>query len=164
MVGETKGYRFTRQYYSPAAKDEHPIKSIAAVSLAYLNYQKHSESAQAEAWLQCVDALKLTVMALQSPELATKDSTMLLILLLDLSEKITSKEPQYDGVWAAHIKGALSLSGDEQCRNPDGLRMLVRLSMNILISCVASDRAIPEEVVALQAAATSPFAEPSDPK
>jgi hypothetical protein len=167
VIGETKGYSFMRQYYSPAAKDEHLIKSISAVSLAYLHYQKHSESAQAEARLQYVDALKLTGKALQSPELATKDSTMVSILLLDLYEKITSREPQYDGAWAAHIKGALSLvqlRGDEQYRNPDGLRMLVRLSTNILISCVASDRAVPEEVVALRAAATSPFTKPSDPK
>ena len=147
-----------RQYYSLAAKDEHLIKSIDTVSLAYLNYQKHSESVQAEARLQYVDALKLTGKALQSSELATKDSTMLSILQLDLYEKITSKEPQYEGGWAVHIKGALLLvqfRGDEQYRNPDGLRMLLRLSMNILISCVASDRAVPEEVVALRAAATS---------
>ena len=167
VVGETKGYSFMRQYYSPAAKDEHLIKSIDAVSLAYLNYQKHSESAQAEARLQYVDALKLTGKAIRNPELATKDSTMLSMLLLDLYEKITSKKPQYDGAWAAHIKGALSLvqlRGDEQYRNPDGLRMLVRLSTNILISCVVSDRPVPEEVFALRAAATSPFAEPPDPK
>ena len=167
VVGETKCYSFMKQYYSPAATDEHLIKSIDAVSLAYLNYQKHHESAQAEARLQYVDALKLTGKALRSPELATKDSTMLSILLLDLYEKITSKEPQYDGAWAAHIKGALSLvqlRGDEQYRDPDGLRMLVRLSTNILISCVATDRAVPEEVVALRAAVTSPFTEPSDPK
>lgn len=63
---------------------------------------------------------------------------MLSILLLDLYEKITSKEPQYDGAWTAHIKGALSLiqlRGEEQYRNPGGLRMLVWLRMNNLISC-----------------------------
>jgi hypothetical protein len=109
VVGETKGYGLMRQYCSPAVKDEHLIKSIDAVSLAYLNYQKHSESAQAEARLRCVDSLKLTSKALQSLEPAMKDSTMLSILLLDLYEKITSKEPQYDSAWAAHIKGALSL-------------------------------------------------------
>lgn len=167
VVGETKGYSFMGQYYSPSAKEEHLIKSIDAVSLAYLNYQKRCERAQAEARLQYVDAIKLTSKALQSPDLARKDSTMLSIMLLDLYEKITSKEPEYDGAWAAHIKGALSLvqlRGEEQYRNPDGLRMLVRLSINILISCVASDRAVPEEVVALMAAVTSRFAEPSDPK
>jgi hypothetical protein len=123
VVGETKGYSFMRQYYSPAAKDEHLIKSIDTVSLAYLNYQKHSESVQAEARLQYVDALKLTGKAFQSSELATKDSTMLSILQLDLYEKIMSKEPQYDGGWAAHTKGALllvQLRGDEQYRHPDG--------------------------------------------
>jgi hypothetical protein len=36
--------------------------------------------------------------------------------------------------------------------------------MNILTSCVAGDRAAPEEVVALRAAAASSFAEPSDQK
>ena len=165
--GETKCYSFMEHYYSPAAKDEHLIKSIDAVSLAYLNSQKRCDSAQAEARRQYVDALKFTSKALQSPEMATKDSTMLSILLLDLYEKISSKEPQYDGAWAAHIKGALSLvrlRGDEQYHSPDGLRMLARLSTNIMISCVAGDRAVPEEVVALRAAITSPFAEPPDPK
>ena len=167
VVGETKGYNFMGQYYSAAGQDEHLIRSIDAVSLAYLNYQMRSESAQAEARLQYVHALKLTGKALQSPELATKDSTMISILLLDLYEKITNKEPQRDGAWVAHLIGALSLvqlRGDEQFRRPDGLRMLARLSTNILISCVASGRAVPEAVIGLLAAITSPFAKPSGPK
>lgn len=160
VFGETKGYRFLMQYYPPLSTDEHLCRSIDAVSLAYLAHHKHSSSALAEARRQYVDALRLIRKALQSPALVTKDSTILSILLLDMYEKISNKKPRYDGAWATHVKGALSLvqlRTNEQYRSAGGIGMLERLSTNILISCAVSDTVIPTELAALQAAVASPL-------
>jgi hypothetical protein len=167
VVGNSKPFNFLQDFYSPTSKDGHLTSSVDAVALAYLNYQRHSQSAREEARQHYITALRLTGAALQSPDLATKDSTILAILLLDLYEKITNKEPEYDGAWAAHLQGALTLAklrGNQQFTDPSVLRMLVRLSTNLLISCVASDRPIPEELVDLRSNIASHSVTPSDPK
>ena len=166
IAGESKSYSFMQKYCSMVTSDDHLSKSIDAVSLAYLSYQKRSECAQAEAQLQYIDALKLVGKALRSSEVAKKDSTLLSILLLDLYEKITNKERQYDGAWAAHIKGAFSLvqlRGKEQYCDTYSLPLLIRLTTNIMISCVTSGHVVPDEVVALRTTTLAAFSQPSDP-
>jgi Fungal specific transcription factor domain len=114
-----------------------------------------------------VQALQLTQTAIRKPGLATKDSTLLAILLLDLYEKITNKEPLVEDAWAAHLDGALSLvklRGNKQFRDPNSLRMLVRFTTNMLISCVATDREVPTDLSNLRYTVSASFLEPSDPK
>ncbi|MCJ1321744.1 hypothetical protein MMC15_007089 [Xylographa vitiligo] len=116
---------------------------------------------------QYVKALSLTSSAIQDPNLAKKDSTILAILLLDLYEKITNKEPKFEGAWAAHLSGALTLvnlRGDQQFNDPSSLRMLMRLSTNLLISCVASDRVVSAELIALRSNIAAHFPDRGDPK
>jgi hypothetical protein len=128
--------------------------SMDAVALAYLNYQRHAPNAQSAARHSYVSALRLMNKAIQDPEVAKKDSTMLAILLLDLYENITNQEPKYEGAWAAHLQGALTLvnmRGDEQFDDPIALRMLFRVTTNEIISCVASHRPIPQEIMVLRA-------------
>ncbi|MCJ1384296.1 hypothetical protein MMC17_007412 [Xylographa soralifera] len=147
--------------------DEHLSRSVDAVALAYLNYQRYSSSAQVESRQQYVKALSLTSSAIQNPELARKDSTILAILLLDLYEKITNNELKFEGAWAAHLSGALSLvklRGDQQFKDPNALRMLIRLSTNLLISCVTSDRIVSAELVALRSIIAAHLPQPCDPK
>ena len=66
--------------------------SIDAVSLAYLSHQAYSNVALSTAREKYVSALHMTNKALQSPEVAVKDSTLLASLLLDLFEKFTNGE------------------------------------------------------------------------
>ena len=167
VVGSSKPFDFLQSLYSPTSKDDHLSRSVDAVALAYLNYQRRSLDTQVEARQQYIMALRLTGAALQTPDLAKKDSTVLTILLLDLYEKITNTNPEYDGAWAAHLQGALTLvklRGNHQFNDPNILRMLVRLSTNLLISCVASNRPIPEELVALRSTIAAHFVLPPDPK
>lgn len=167
VVGTTKPFAFLQAFYSPTSTDEHLSRSVDAVALAYLNYQRYSRSAEKEARQQYVAALGLTSTAIQCPDLAKKDSTILAILLLDLYEKITNKEPKFEGAWAAHLSGALTLvklRGHWQFKDPSALRMLMRLSTNLLISCVASDRPVFAELVTLRSDIAAHFPSPGDPK
>jgi hypothetical protein len=166
VVGILKPFDFLQTLCSPTSKDEHLTTSMDAVALAYLNYQRHAPDAQSDARRSYVAALRLMNKAIEDPELVKKDSTMLAILLLDLYEKITNKEPYYEGAWAAHLQGALTLvkvRGDQQFDDPIAVRMLVRVTTNEIISCVASHRPVSEEILALRANIASHSATP-DPK
>jgi hypothetical protein len=167
VVGTLKPFDFLQAFYSPTCNDEHLTSSMDAVALAYLNYQRHVPNAQSDARQHYVTALQLLNKAIQDPELRKKDSTLLTILLLDLYEKITNKEPHYEGAWAAHLQGALTLvkmRGDKQYDDPIALRILVRLTTNEIISCVASHRPVPEEIVTLRANIGANISSPADSK
>src|SRR5208282_6858396 len=74
-------------------------------------------------------------------------------LLLDLFEKITDSEPRNSKSWRIHIDGSLALvnlRGLKRFQDPDELRVLVRLSTNYLISCVASASPVPDELIAIR--------------
>lgn len=156
-----------QSFYSLIPKDGHLTASMDAVALAYLNYQRHTPNVQTEARQHYITALRLMSKALQDPELARKNSSLLAILLLDLYEKVTNKEPHYEGAWAAHLQGALALvkmRGDEQFNDPMVVRILLRVSTNQIISCIATHRPVPEDVVALRHAIAGRISSPSQLK
>ncbi|KAL8658143.1 MAG: hypothetical protein Q9226_001226 [Calogaya cf. arnoldii] len=167
VVGPTKQFDFLHALYPQTSKDVHLCRSVDAVALAYLNAQRPSGTAEIEARRSYVSAIQYTSYALQSPHLARQDSTILAILLLDLYEKITTRAPAFQGAWAAHLDGALTLvklRGDEQFREPSILRMLMRLSTNMLISCVASGRPVLVDLINLRRTIAAHFPTPPDPK
>lgn len=153
VFGAFKPFEFLRTFYSSMPMDDHLTASMDAVALAYLDYQHHTPNAQIEARQHYVTALRLMNKAIQDPQLAMKDSTILAILLLDLYEKVATKESHYEGSWAAHLQGALTLAkmrGDEQFNDPIVLRILLRMCTNQIISCIATHRPVPEDVVTMR--------------
>ncbi|OCL01225.1 hypothetical protein AOQ84DRAFT_329320 [Glonium stellatum] len=150
----SKTWDFLRPYYNPAGSPEHLTLSIDAVSLAYFSHQVCSDAALATARKKYILALNMTKKALQSPEVAVKDSTLLVSLLLDLFEKVINDKSRHSEAWKSHMKGALALiklRGLRQCQGLSTLRLLARFSTNFLISCVATETRVPNEVNALRA-------------
>ena len=101
-----------------------------------------------------VAALRMTNKTLKSSGEATKDTTLMASLLLDLFEKITDSEPRNYKSWASHVNGALALvnlRGLEQFQDPSEFVILVRLSTHYIISCVASGSPVPDKLIAIQA-------------
>ena len=167
VFGLLKPFDFLQSFYSPLPKDDHLKASMDAVALAYMDYQRHAPNVQIEARQHYVAALRLMNKAIQDPEMAKKDSTILAILLLDLYEKVTNKEPHYEGAWAAHLQGALALvkmRGAEQFKDPMAVPMILRVSTNQIISCIATHRPVPEDVVALRESVASYIGIPSRSK
>ena len=167
VVGALKPFEFLQTFYTPISKEHHLTASMDAVALAYLDYQQHSPKVQTEARQHYIAALRLMNKALRDPELAKRDSTILAILLLDLYEKVTNKEPHYEGAWAAHLQGALTLvnmRGPEQFNDPLTVRILLRVSTNQIISCIATHKPIPEDVVALRECIAGHIASPTSSK
>lgn len=136
----SRSWDFLEQFNDPIRSPEHLALSIDAVSLAYLSHQVSSDVALLIATEKYVLALRMTNKALQSPELATKDTTLLAALLLDLFEKITNIT-HGSGSWMGHVTGALALvklRGLEKFQDPSALRVLMRLSNNLIISKIPS--------------------------
>ncbi|KAL8683762.1 MAG: hypothetical protein Q9186_000248 [Xanthomendoza sp. 1 TL-2023] len=167
VLGSNKPFDFLQAFYSSTSKDHHLSRSIDAVSLAYWISQRHSVSMEKEARQHYVSAINYTTVALKDFDQAKQNSTVLAILLLDLYEKMTSKEATFEGGWAAHLCGALTLvqlRGDEQFNEPSVIRMLTRLGTNLLISCVASDSPILPDLITLRNTIAAQFTSSLDPK
>jgi hypothetical protein len=153
VTSTSKSWDFLKQYYHPTDSPDHLTLAIEAVSLAYLYHQVYSQAALATARQRYISALRLINKALNSSKEAAKDTTLLASLLLDLFEKITDSEPRNSKSWRIHIDGSLALvnlRGLERFQGPDELRVLVRLSTNYLISCVASASPVPDELIAIR--------------
>ena len=150
----SKCWDFLKPYHHPTDSPEHLTLAIEAVSLAYLWHQVYSDAALVAARERYVAALRMTNKTLKSSGEATKDTTLMASLLLDLFEKITDSEPRNNKSWASHVNGALALvnlRGLEQFQDPSEFVILIRLSTHYIISCVASGSPVPDKLIAIQA-------------
>jgi hypothetical protein len=84
---------------------------------------------------------------------ASKYTTILASLLLDLFEKMMDNEALNSESWTSHIDGALALvrlRGLEQFQDPSEFHALIRLINHYTASCVASARLVPDELIAIR--------------
>lgn len=150
----SKCWDFLKPYYHPTDSPKHLTLAIEAVSLAYLWHQVYSDAALATAREKYVLALRMTNKALTSSKEATKDTTLMASLLLDLFEKITDSEPRNNKSWTSHVNGALALvklRGLGQFQDPSEFTILVRLATHYIVGCVASGSPVPDMLNAVQA-------------
>lgn len=162
----SKSYDFLGPFYAAAHIDEPLAMSLEAVSLAFFALQESAAPATIEGRYRYATALAHVKQAINSPVLVRKDSTLLATMLLDLYEKITNFNPGLDQAWKSHVQGSLALVGLRESRlfrDRNEFRMLVRLSTNILISCVATDTKVPVELVVLRNR-VSEYVDMKDPK
>ncbi|KAH6706275.1 putative C6 transcription factor [Leptodontidium sp. MPI-SDFR-AT-0119] len=149
----SRTWDFLVKFYHPVDAPEHLTQSIDAVSLAFLSHQRNSQAALASAREKYGSALRMTTRALEPPENAAKYTTILSTLLLDMFEKITNLNHRHSDSWMSHVSGALALvnlQGLDHYQGNDVLRVLGRLSTNLLISCIGGERPVPEQLVALR--------------
>ena len=149
----SKYWEFLKRYYRPTNPPDHLTLAIEAVSLAYLWHQVYSDAVLAAARERYVSALRMTNKSLRSYKEATKDTTLLTALLLDVFEKITDSERQNNTSWLCHVDGGLALvkhRGLENFQDPTSIRILVRLSTNYVISCIANGSPLLEELIAIR--------------
>lgn len=166
VSGFSKPYDILDSLYEQSPLDRHLSASVDAVSLAFFSSQFDCTQASHFAREKCLYALPLLNNALQSPETATSDSTLLAVLLLDLFEKFTNNNPRSTDSWMSHVNGALALvklRDNQQFQNYTGLRLSVRLSINLLISCVAATSPVPSALISLRSD-LEPFIDKDNPK
>ena len=149
----SKCWDFLKKYYHPTDSPEYLTLAIEAVSLAYLWHQVHSDAALITAREKYVLALRMTNKALKSSREASKDTTLMAPLLLDLFEKITDSQPSNKS-WTSHVNGALALvkyRGFAYFEDPSRFTILVRISLHYIVGCVATGSPVPDILHAIQA-------------
>ena len=166
MSGFSKAYKVLDLLYGRSAVDVHLAASVDAVSLAFYSFHFRCTAASHVARESYLHALPLLNGALKSPESARSDSSLLAVLLLDLFEKITNRNPRSTDSWMSHVNGALvlvKLRDRKQLADYISLQLSVRLSTNLLISCIAANTPVPSGLVKLRSD-LEPFLNKDDPK
>lgn len=150
----SKYWTFLKNHYRPVDSSPHLKLAIEAVSLAYLWHQVYSETALVRARQKYVAALHTARKLVRSPTEATKDTTLLMALMLDVFEKIVGSQRQNASSWTCHVNGALALVNLRGLKNFQGytsIRILIRLSTDYLGDCITSFSPVPPEWIAIRA-------------
>ncbi|KAL6864056.1 hypothetical protein J3F83DRAFT_767045 [Trichoderma novae-zelandiae] len=155
VFGLSSSYDILPALYEKAKPDDHLSASVDAASLAYVANREHAASKELFrlAAQHYTIALRRINAALSNPELASADSTLQSVLLLDLYEKIMGRDLKAAAPWLAHLNGALALikaRGYNEMTRSDVSRTLAnKLFITLLISCYIASYRIPEGVVEL---------------
>jgi hypothetical protein len=167
VFGTSPFLDYMQTFYPSGLQDVHLAETVRAVSLAFLSNEVVSTSILLAARKKYGRALSLTNKALRSAESATKDTTLLTVLLLDLFESLANKsqKPSLESE-SKHIDGAITLvklRGNEQFNDSIGLRMFLQLSRNVVINCLWREVEVPPELIFLRSSAAE-FVDSSDSK
>ncbi|OJD38006.1 c6 finger domain protein [Diplodia corticola] len=147
--------------------DPHLFTSMKAVGLYGL--YRHSRNPEFEklAWRRYLDAIRVTNEALRNPAVATKDSSLLAVIILGLFESISGRTRQSLEAWENHVNGAaalVSMRGRRQLESAVGRRMLMQITSSLLISCLQRDVPFPEPIKELMLDATTDgLVDPANP-
>ena len=166
ISGFSTTYDVLGPLYQSSPWDGYLVSSVDAVSLAFFSLHFGCLQGLKLARQRYLDALSYLNKALVLPGSAKSDSTLLAVLLLDLFEKLTANSPRSTESWMSHVNGALALINlreNKQFENYVGLRLSVRLSINLLISCVAANAPVPSRLTQLRSE-IEPFVNKYDPK
>ena len=150
--GFTKGYDVIELLYQQPSSVRHLAASVDAVSLAFL-YNFYSGCRSYDVKKKYSYALRVLRQSFEAPDFSTSDSTLLSVMLLDLVEKFTSNDPQSTDSWMSHINGALALvrlRDSSSFEEYTSFRLSLRLSTNLLISCVAAGIPAPPALIKLR--------------
>ena len=127
--------------------------SMTAVGLVGLGNMTRSSEIMEAARKSYGTALRLTNLALRSPNEATKDTTMLSVLILSLFEMLAGSNPKTMKAWQGHVNGAIALAnvrGDNQFQTPGGAKMFLTLCQKVIISCIQMEAPMPEPLIKMR--------------
>lgn len=149
--------------YNEYSLDAGLRSSIRAVGFASAANTMQSGAMLDKARYHYMQAVRWTNRALASNEIAKKDTTLLSILVLGIFETMTGTHRRSLKDWSQHINGAaavIKLRGDEQLDSIAGRRMLFQVTSNLLIVCIAQEKALPDYLLKLLEAAIAKIHNP----
>ncbi|RMZ89383.1 hypothetical protein DV736_g3382, partial [Chaetothyriales sp. CBS 134916] len=122
---------------------------VGAVGFASLALHSSRHELQDKAQKLYIDAISHTNTALHRPDAAHNDDILASILLLSLYETLTARSPLSIGVWAAHIRGALSLvalRGPAQLESELGMALFKQLLASVRVFCIQHFIRVPPQL------------------
>lgn len=132
--------------------------SLLATGLAGFANTVQSQELMKTAGQWHVSALASTNAALRSPTDATKDTTLIAVLILGIYENLTYQVERSFKSWYNHINGAatlIRLRGREQFETTTGLRIFQQSYGTILLSCLQNKIPMPADLIELWAFSTN---------
>ena len=132
------------------------LTTMKAVGLAGLACNQRASGLLIESKKLYVSAMHRINKALKNPIEATKDSTLLAILLLSIFETVAGCGQRSIATWSQHINGAvalLRLRGPEQLKTQLGLRLFYQITTNLMTNSMHHDIPLPDHIFELRAEA-----------
>lgn len=129
------------------------LAGMTAVGLAAMSSLTCSPERLDWARQSYVTALRLTNDALMDPEEATKDSTLLAVLILGTYEMLAGPGPETMRAWRGHMRGAAALArlrGPRQFKTRAGVRMFLMLCETLAVDCMHEGVPMPGGLVELR--------------
>ena len=167
VFGLSSSYDVLGILYQSARPGGHLSASVDAASLAFMADNYPTEHVLLNLATQhYMTALRRLHVALQSPEVVFENSTLQCVLLLDLYEKIVSRNRRSPTAWMSHVIGGAALArarGESNLQSYVGRRLSKRLYTTLLISCAVASCHIPPGLVALRTGLER-FQDPDDIK
>jgi hypothetical protein len=160
VFGSLGTFEYLQHSYNLCIDDEHLSTCIRAVGLGGLSKSLHSSYIMERAMHAYASAVQSTRRSLQSSA-ATKDSTLLSVMLLDCFEALTESnefQVRKGRPKTIHMNGAMELvklRGSQQFQTYVGMRMFCQIVSQITVNCARSGIAIPAEILALRVAIKS---------
>ena len=132
---------------------EHFHLSVCAVGLAGYSAVKRIPELTRTARMKYVPAIRQVNVALGSPEIAWKDSTMASVILLGMFEVIVSPSQKSWETYTRHLNGAIELAkmgSLQQFETDVGISLFKHLSLNIIVNCTLQSNPIHEYFIAMR--------------
>lgn len=164
VMGNARTFRYLKPFYDCGDMDDHLQATIRAASLASLATRAGSPELEVYARSEYLSALRLTNVALQSYDLAKRDSTVSAVLLLDFFEKAIYPRYRTLASWSDHLNGAASLMklrGRDQFQTQIGIQLFTQMGTQILLGCMQRGVPLPDDYATLRATAIN-FIDPTD--
>ncbi|TVY81448.1 hypothetical protein LSUE1_G004656 [Lachnellula suecica] len=164
VIGNARSFRYLDAIHTYGDMDAHLSVSIRAVGLASLSKASHSPDLETQAMRSYASALKMINKAITSSDVATTDTTLSAVMLLDQFEKIIPPTERTIKAWTNHLNGATALMkmrGPKQFQTKAGLEMFIQMSSHILVSCMQHTIPLPQDYLTLRTYATN-FLDTSD--
>lgn len=140
--------------------------SIRALGLAGLSRYEGASHLTQLSESQYLDAIRAMNTALQDPETATKDYTLLAVMILTAFETVAGADGHNTlTAWSNHVRGAAALlaaRGTEQFQSSDGVRMFVQAAIPVIVSCISQGIRVDDTIMRLSQNAKQ-CADQSDP-
>ncbi|KAL2816473.1 hypothetical protein BJX63DRAFT_441558 [Aspergillus granulosus] len=124
--------------------------AIEAVGMAGLSNTSYAPHLAVQAQARYGKALSALDGALQDPCVATRDTTLMTVILLGLFELVSTDAADESGYWIAHAAGALALlqlRGPDQFARPRGGQLYVFTRSQILSACMTQKLPVPPAIV-----------------
>ena len=146
--------------------DEGLLMSMKALGMASYSTSARSAQLMTAARVFYLNAIQQTNAALACADRATRDSTLLSVIILSYFESTTGTDKRSLIAWSDHIKGTAALiemRGPEQIQSNEGRLLFMQATSNLMSNCLRNNLRVPSSIRSIMNEADKYRNDPGDP-